>query len=149
MTTDDLLTQLGLNLGLPRLAFDAQGCACLQIDGQLRVNLERDDEARAINLWSTLGPLPPEGREALYARLLAGNLFGHGTGGATLALDAEHAELVLCRTVPADGTSAADFTALLERFVAAAEDWQQRIAGGAATAGSTDDGAAAAGMMRV
>ncbi|MBC7599823.1 MAG: type III secretion system chaperone [Polaromonas sp.] len=126
MDTDQLLQSLGLSLGLSNLRFDTNGCARLAIDGAPALNMERD-AVGGLHLYSVLGPLPPEGREELYAQLLQGNLFGTSTGGATLAIDELHAEIVLCSNVKAEQASAPEFAAHVEAFVAAAEDWQSRL----------------------
>lgn len=126
MDTDQLLASLGLTLGLPNLRFDANGCARLAIDGAPALNFERDAHG-GLHLYSVLGPIPPEGREALYAQLLQGNLFGTSTAGASLAIDNQHGEVVLCCNVHAAQASAPDFSAHVEAFVAAAEEWQGRI----------------------
>ena len=126
MDTDQLLQSLGLSLGLTNLRFDANGCARLAIDGAPALNMERD-AIGGLHLYSVLCPLPPEGREAIYAQLLQGNLFGTSTGGAALAIDELHGEIVLCCNVKADLASAPEFASQVEAFVAAAEDWQSRL----------------------
>ncbi|MBC7604523.1 MAG: type III secretion system chaperone [Ramlibacter sp.] len=126
MDTDQLLQSLGLALGLANLRFDANGCARLAVDGAPALNFERD-AAGGIHLYSVLGPLPIEEREAVYAQLLQGNLFGTSTAGATLAVDELHGEIVLCRNVSAELMTAPAFESQVEAFVAAAEDWQGRL----------------------
>lgn len=129
MDADQLLQGLGLAAGLPQLRFDAQGCACLLVDGRLKLNFEHDADSRSIHVYTALGPLPASGREALYAQLLQANLFGAGTQGATLAVDAADQEVVLCRSVAVDATGADAFATLVDAFVAAAEHWAQRLDG--------------------
>ncbi|HVZ45063.1 MAG TPA: type III secretion system chaperone [Ramlibacter sp.] len=127
MDPDQLLQSLGLALGLPNLRFDGNGCARLAIDGAPALNFERDGNG-AIHLYSVLGPLPmPDSREAVYTQLLQGNLFGASTAGATLAIDELHGEVVLCRTVVTEFTSAPAFSTLVETFVDAAENWQGKL----------------------
>jgi len=129
MDLDQLLQSLALALGLPNLRFDANGCARIAIDGAPALNFERDAAGRAMHLYSVLAPLPPKGREALYTRLLQGNLFGTATAGAALAVDESHGGGVLFRTVITDAINAPAFAALVEAFVGAAEDWQGRLNG--------------------
>jgi hypothetical protein len=126
MDTDQLLQSLGLSLGLTNLRFDANGCARLAIDGAPALNMERD-AVGGLHLYSVLCPLPPEGREAIYAQLLQGNLFGTSTGGGALAIDELHGEIVLCSNIKAELASAPAFASHVEAFVAAAEDWQSRL----------------------
>jgi hypothetical protein len=141
MDADQLLQSLGVALGLPDLCFDANGCARVAVDGAPAVNFERD-EGGGIHVYSVLGPLPREERGALYAQLLQGNLFGSTTAGATLAVDADYGEVILCRTFMAELSTAPAFAAAVEAFVGAAEDWQVRIAR-APSAGSHDGAAPA------
>jgi hypothetical protein len=126
MDPDQLLQSLGLDLGLPSLRFDANGCARLAIDGAPALNFERDAKG-SIHLYSVLCSQPQEGREALYAQLLQGNLFGTSTGGGALAVDESKREVVLCRTIFIDQTTAPAFMSQVEAFVAAAEDWKSRL----------------------
>jgi hypothetical protein len=128
MDADQLLQTLAVELALPNLRFDANGCARLAIDGAPALNFERDASGM-IHLYSVLCPQPPEGREALYAQLLQGNLFGTSTAGASLAIDELHREVVLCRTVSTDLMTGPAFVSMVEAFAAAAENWQARLAG--------------------
>lgn len=129
-STDQLLLDLGQMAGLPQpLRFDEHGCARLVFDAHLGIDFERHADAGLIQVYCVLGPVPAEGRDALYQQLLEANLFGADTGGATLALDSEMGEVVLCRSVPADGMAAASFVQLVEQFASSAEDWKTRLAG--------------------
>jgi hypothetical protein len=132
MDPDQLLQSLGLTLGLPNLSFDSHGCARVVVDGAPALDFERQE--RMVHVYSVLGLLPPEGRETLYAQMLQGNLFGASTAGAALSIDELQGEVVLCRTFVAESTSAHSFASDVEAFVAAAEDWQARIAGSASDA---------------
>ncbi len=136
MNADQLLNDLGLAMGLPNLRFDAQGCARLMFDGKTAIDLENDTTADSLQIYCVLGPLPAEGREALFKTLLQANLFGTGTHGATLAVDSLHNEVVLCRTVVPDSMSTTGFTALMEKFVTSAEHWRTNL-GGAADGGAS------------
>jgi hypothetical protein len=126
MDADQLLQSLGVSLNVPNLHFDANGCARLAIDGAPPLDFERGSGG-VLHVYSVLGPLPPESREPLYAELLKGNLFGKATAGASLAVDFLYGEVVLCRTVATEHAAAHAFTAEIEAFVAAAEDWKRRL----------------------
>lgn len=96
-------------------------------DGKIAVNFENDEAQACIHLYAPLGPIPAQGREALYKSLLEANLFGAQTLGASLALDEQHQELVLCRCVPTQDATGQSFAAVLERFVCAVEEWTLRL----------------------
>ena len=132
-TIDQLLLNLGQTAGLPQpLRFDAHGCARLVFDGALAIDFERDSDAGVLHVYSVLGDVPAEGREALYAQLLEANLFGAGTQGCTLAVDRDAHEVVLCRSVAAQGLSDALLVQHVEQVVAAVEVWKPRLAAFAA-----------------
>lgn len=138
-TTDQLLLDLGQAAGLAQpLRFDEHGCARLVFDGQLAIDFERDADAGLLQVYSVLGPLPAQGREALLLQLLQANLFGADTGGAALAVDADTGEVVLCRSAAAEGLAAPAFVQLVEQFVAVAEDWRERLAAWRPAAGAPD-----------
>lgn len=137
-STDQLLLDLGQMAGLPQpLRFDQHGCARLMFDAHLGIDFERHADAGLIQVYSVLGPVPAEGRDALFQQLLEANLFGADTGGSTLALDSEMGEVVLCRSVATDGMAAAAFVQLVEQFASVAEDWKTRLARHKAPATST------------
>ncbi len=136
---DQLLLDLGQSAGLAQpLRFDERGCARLVFDGQLAIDFERDADAGLLQVYSVLGPLPGQGREALLLQLLQANLFGADTAGAALAVDADTGEVVLCRSVAAEGLPAPAFVQLVEQFVAVAEDWKERLAAWRPAAGAPD-----------
>lgn len=133
MDADQLLASLGLATGLPDLKFDNNGCARLLFDQRMAVDLERDADASCIHIYTVLCAAPPPGTgEALYRRLLEGNLFGSQTQGAALAVDATSHEIILCRSVDVESSSSDDFARLIEKFLAAVEHWQQELAGSGA-----------------
>ena len=128
-TSDQLLLDLGQSAGLAQpLRFDEHGCARLLVDGHLAIDFERDDDAGLLQVYSVLGPLPAQGREALLMQLLQANLFGADTGGAALAVDGDTDEVVLCRGVAAEDLAAPAFVQWIERLVAVAEHWKDRLA---------------------
>ncbi len=132
MDANQILTSLGLTVGLPDLAFDGNGCARLLFDQRLAVDFEHDADAGSIHLYTVLGSSPAQGSgEALYRRLLEGNFFGIQTQGATLSMDAARGEIILSRSVELDTISSVDFERVIEKFLAAAGHWQEALAGGA------------------
>jgi hypothetical protein len=143
MDPEQLLQSLATALSLPDLRFDGNGCARLAIDDAPALNFERTNSA--VHLYSVLAPLPPEGRESLYAQLLKGNLFGEATAGCSLAIDEPRNEILMCRTVVAEFASGPSFVSLVELFVDTARDWQGRIA--YAPASDSDSPSLTAPMM--
>jgi len=124
-----LIGDVGALLGLPDLAFDADGDCALTIDDTLQVDISFLDEEDALLLVSPLGspadPLPADLAEAM----LDANFFWRGTGGATLGLDRETRMAVLVETVPLAGQHPAALRDRLSDFVTVARDWTDRVAG--------------------
>ncbi len=116
MSTADMLHALGSALGIPELAFDAQGLRSLAIGDELVVNLQHDAAAAEVVMF------------AVVATLLHANRFWHGTGGATLSLD-EHAppRVILARRVAAAAVTPAQFVTLFEGFVDHLNDWHRLL----------------------
>lgn len=140
---DQLLLDLGQTAGLPQpLRFDPHGCARLTVDNQLAIDFERDTERAVIHVYSVLAVLPAQEKESVYQQLLEANLFGAETAGASLAIDANTREIVLCRSVSAEGTPAAAFVQLVEQFITAAEDWKTRLAQQPSSSASAGNAAA-------
>ncbi|MES2975610.1 MAG: type III secretion system chaperone [Pseudomonadota bacterium] len=133
MDANQLLTSLGLAVGLPDLAFDGNGCARLLFDQRIAVNLEHDADAGCIHVYSVLGAVPPPGTgEALFRRLLEGNLFGSQTHGAALAVDGSSHEILLSRSLDVESASAEGFGRMVEKLLAASDHWTQELSGSAA-----------------
>lgn len=127
MSAKQLLNAIGNACGLDNLQFDAQGCAKLLIDGKLGIQLEHNDTDERIYIYSSLGTIPVTDRETVFRRLLESNLFGHDTGGATLAIDRLQNDFILWQAIAINQTTPEDMSAIVERFINAAETWQARL----------------------
>jgi hypothetical protein len=114
--------------GLPSLHFDQQGCARMLFEGEVIVNLERDEAQGILHLYGDLGVLPELGREALYRELLEANLVGAHTRGGILAVDRELEQVVLSRAVSIAELTPSLLSELLTGFVACIEHWQRYLA---------------------
>jgi len=133
-TAHDLLAAYGQIAGLASLRFDENGCARLLFEDSVAIDLEIDDPAGCIQVYSVLGPVPAGGREPLYRRLLEGNLFGQQTGAAMLAVDPVREEVLLCGRVDPDVVTADELSRWIDGFAGVAADWQRRYAAGELTA---------------
>ncbi|THF57286.1 type III secretion system chaperone [Pseudothauera rhizosphaerae] len=126
-----LTEELGRHLGVP-LALDDAGLARLIVDGQLTLDFELDAGQDRLLAYAVIGTPPGGGREALFAELLAANLFGAETGRASPALDSTRGELLLWLAFD-DGTDVQDALAALGDLVTQATYWRSRLAGNGAT----------------
>ena len=139
MTADELLQHLGQSMGMAQVRLDDFGCARLMFDGALAVNLEYDGERDALHLYSEVGRLPAQMREAFLMRLLQANLFCAHTLGATLAVDSLNEAVVLCRCVQPQQLTVALFADIVQDFVAAVEQWTQTLQTGLLNASQSGD----------
>lgn len=123
MTAQELLQELGTTLGIKPEFGNAGTCRLLFDDNA--VDFEAADET--LFLIAEVGSVPAEGREAVYARLLAANLFGAQTGGATLGLDQDKECVILHRALPLP-CDYPPFEAALEGFVKSLRYWKEWLA---------------------
>lgn len=128
MNPKDLLANLGQNIGLPNLAFSDYNTCRLEVGEGLMVDIEHAAEAGLLHIYAVVGVLPEIGREKLYEKLLTANLFGGGTGGASLAVDVEERQILLCRSFPDELLEPTEFLHLLEGFLAAVKAWTEELA---------------------
>jgi hypothetical protein len=129
MHLEDLLTQAGVDMGLGGLSLNADGLCRLIFSKTIVVDLERaDDEPGTALIYSSVGILPPADREALLLLLLEANLFGQGTGRATLAVDPARSEILLFRRFDLERLEYSEFIRDLESFVNLAGSWIERLA---------------------
>lgn len=128
MNTDEVIQAIATALGAPDLKLDDQGCARLRVDDTIDVNFEASRSSHLLHVYCALGPVPASDRERTFEQLLTANLFGADTGGATLAIDAEFDEIVLCTDIGNHGWTAELILSRLQRFIDAALGWRERFA---------------------
>ena len=127
MNINELIKELGVALGLPDLQLNPEGCARLVFDGTTAINLEVDAERGCLQLYSLLGSVPREGRDALLYSMLKANLFGNKTAGAALSIDSLREEAILCRSFELEYLSMPQLKDMLEKFVQVTELWVQKV----------------------
>ena len=128
MSLNDLLAEFGTRTGLGTLRCNTEGVCRILFDGEFAVDVEHAAGADEFHLSSRVAQLDPSLGPGFLARLLDANLMGKQTGGGALALDVLNDEIVLCRTLPAEGLSYRSFESALERFLAALEHWSDEVA---------------------
>lgn len=162
MKPETLPQALAAALGLPSLAFDAEGRARIIYEGKVDIDLALDAEAGELHLTTDLAKMPGADGEALYIGLLQANLRGQQTLGATLAVDEAAHMIVLNRTVMTSELASDDLLDLVQRFCASAMYWTTTLAAtmdsandedlsplfAAAMADDAEDGPAAAGSAQ-
>jgi len=122
-----LLRQLGDQLGLPQLAYDANDCCGLDFDRELHAEIRYVDRAEAFNLVLELGTLPDAGAGDLLRWLAAANLEPALLDQAQFALDTGTGGLYLCRTLDAQGLEVAGLIAALRSLVSLGKRWRASV----------------------
>jgi hypothetical protein len=140
-----LLRNFGNTIGLPDLAPDDDGYCCLRIGDKVTVSLQYEPEGKDIALFARLCQIPPVTRAEAYEMMLAANLFWAQTRGGTLAVEPTDGVVFLLMKEKAQALENATFNSLLENFVEAAEDWQQRLEPFSDELEAVDDGPAPSG----
>jgi hypothetical protein len=130
----ELLAAYGQIAGISGLKFEPHGCARLLFEDGVAVDLEIDTAADCIQVYGVLGAVPAGEREALYRRLLEGNLFCTQTRGATLAVDPVQEEVLICRRIELGSASPAGLAELLQQFAGNVQQWRQKFGSGELTA---------------
>jgi hypothetical protein len=143
MEVNELISRLGAEIGLKDLALNEEHMARLQFDNRLIVDLEYEQETQCLYLCAVLGEIPEEKRKEVFEQLLIGNLFCRQTRGAVLAVSPMDQEILLVRSFPTAKSDYRDFTDALENFVAAVDDWTDRLAAedGASSSESAENAA--------
>lgn len=125
---DDLIDQLAVHLGLdaPTLRLTQE----IVIDDlPVGLQFEGDEQGGDIVLFCGLGQ-PPEHRLAqVYSTLLQANCFWIGTGGATLSVQPESQQVLMCARQPLEDQTPEYLARVLDVFVDAGLYWQGFIAG--------------------
>lgn len=117
MNIHALIQQLSATIGIPGLALNTEGMARLGIDGRWTIDLEWNEAQQVLHVYALAGQLPATQREPLLIRLLAANLLGLDTAGASFALDPESGEVLLCARVDPDTDSFEHFKAVLQNML--------------------------------
>lgn len=121
------IQQLGKQMGIA-LSLDANHTCRLIFDGRTAIDIEAPEPKESTVFFHALVGLVPSGnRERLYQTLLEANLFGRGTGGAVLAVDAGRQEVILFLSLDMAVTDYPAFTKALEDFLAQTIAWTERL----------------------
>ena len=122
-----LLEVFGQRLGIGKLKFNDNGVCRLVFDEKFDTDIEMTDDGSAFYIYAVVGKAPGEDNTAFYKELLAANLFGHGTGNGSLALDTARNEILLSRRFSQDLTDVNLFAFEVEKFVNHLELWTDRL----------------------
>ena len=125
-----LLKEMGNQTGLGDIVLDENNVCRLVFDDKLAVDVEALPDGKKFYIHASVGPTPFENRATLFEEVLAANLFGQGTAGATLALDRDLGEIILFREFETEKTDYQEFVSALEVFLSRLEYWTERVSSG-------------------
>lgn len=127
MELKELMKKFGEETGLTKLVPDADGVYRLEID-ERAVSLAEIDSGRRLVTWSSVGELPPDGRETFYRLLLEEMFMARGTAGSSFALEPDNDTLFLQRTDALEAMDYEGFKAMFETFVNVGDHWEKLVA---------------------
>lgn len=131
----ELIGDFGTEIGLTELTLDEDGFCSLTFDGKVTANLQLTVGGDTLLLFAELGLANAE----IYESLLRANHFWQTTQGATLSLTGDEPRVVISAQIPWNAMTGASLGERVRRFVDAAEDWADYIAGDGEFAGATAD----------
>lgn len=148
MPLDDILRELGHQMGLGPLTLNEHRLCRLVFDGRMTVDIESLPDDSRFFVHAVAGRVPSDNQAAVFAELLSANLFGQETGGACLALDRGRDEILLFREFLTDRTDYVAFAAALATFVNRLDHWQNRFLSGEWGGDSTHEMPPSASFIR-
>ncbi len=130
MDAHNLIALFGQETGVP-MALSEAGTVSLAFEVGPTVQLEYDPMINGLQCYVVLGQAPADQPAcyALFRRMLAANVFGCDTDGATLGLDEVTGDLILSRCLDLAHADTASLRTTLESMVPLALDWQRRLEG--------------------
>jgi len=122
----DILNAFGKEIGIPDLEFDENGTCSLIFD-DIVVNLEKNAESGKLFIYSSLGAIPSNRKEAFFKTLLEANAFFKDTGGGTLAIDDQSNIVLFLYQVHIGTLDQGSFSKTMENYINIVEHWTTRI----------------------
>ncbi len=121
-----LIADLGQSLNMADMAADEDGYVGLVVDGhEIHIQYEADEDA--VILFTRLQEADPDRRDAIYALLLAANMFWQGTRGATFSIDFHTGRIFLAGRRALSNLGLDTVSEWIEGFADVAAYWRSRI----------------------
>ena len=124
MDFTELLDCLAKECGIERLEPDESHMVHLGADGTA-LTIVGEPETRMVVLFSEIGDLPLEKREAFYEQALKANWLFQGGAGASLAINPESNALALNRALPMDALDGESFVEAVRSFLTVLYRWRE------------------------
>ena len=129
-----LLKELATEAGVPEASFNDHGVCRIVFDEKLELDFEWLPAEGLLFLHAPVMSFTGRPEGSVCQALLEANLFGRDTGGAVLALDAVHNEVILCERLVPELMDSAYFRSRVESFLNVLERWQEKARSLAAAA---------------
>ncbi|MDF2576636.1 MAG: sycE [Chlamydiales bacterium] len=122
----DYVAQLSRKLELDGRITEEQNVFRLKLEEGLAISVQELNPGPGLHFACPVAPYPTGNAEATLVEIMGGNLFGQGTGDATLALDAKE-EFIYLLLTKQDQLNYYEFYEQLESFTNYARFWKKRI----------------------
>lgn len=130
ISATQIIEELGEMLNLPDLKLNEHGVAGLIADKQYSIGIEYSSSDSVIHIYSKVMDLSGPLEGDLCRKLLSINAYGNETGGATLAWDEVHHEIILCKRVDMEVASSGYLKNIIEKFIDHVERWRKKLSRG-------------------
>lgn len=121
-----LIAELGQTLGMTDMTAGEDGYVGLMVDGH-EIHIQHEPEDDDVILFTRLPQADPDRRDAIYAMLLAANVFWNGTRGATFSADFDTGQVFLADRRACANLNAESLSAWIEQFANVSAYWRERI----------------------
>lgn len=126
MKLQDIIAALGAEMQGQEPEIDEDGVYHLEVNGQ-PLSITEVAEADQAVVWSRVGDLPPEGREALYRMILEAMAPGGDADGLILSVESESQSIYLHGLDELESLDAAAFGARLVAFADFLGRWKSLV----------------------
>lgn len=125
-TYQNMMAELGRACGFS-LPVDDTGYTSLEVDGSLICNIQYIEPADAAYIYFEIGRIVAGGEGKVAPELLAGNLFGLGTGGGVLAMEPESRKVMYSYQCGLTELIHERFLDIMDSVMRQAEYWANRL----------------------
>lgn len=128
MDASSLVSLFGQESGIP-LTLGESGTVDLIFENDVTITLEHDEPLNVLHCYVVLAQEPTDdaSRLAVYRSLLTGNVFGHETEGATLAVDDLTGDILLTRRLELMDANVSQLRNMVQTMVSAAIVWREKL----------------------
>ena len=148
MKLKDIMAAFGAETQGPGPEADAEGVYHLEVDGQPLSVMEIAEVGRTV-VWSRVGDLPPEGREALYRTILEAMAPGGDADDLILSVESESQSVYLHGLDDLEALDAAAFKARLAAFASFLGRWKSLVGDFRPSEDRPEEAGALSGFMQV